>query len=77
KVHNHGTWATAAVGMTGYVIDDQELVEQALYGLDKSGKAGFLRQVDELFSPQGYYTEGPYYQRYALLPFITFAKAIQ
>ncbi|MFY8328387.1 alginate lyase family protein [Pseudoalteromonas sp. ZZD1] len=77
KVHNHGTWATAAVGMTGYVIDDQELVEQALYGLDKSGKAGFLRQVDELFSPQGYYTEGPYYQRYALLPFITFAKAIE
>ncbi|MDN3379768.1 MULTISPECIES: alginate lyase family protein [unclassified Pseudoalteromonas] len=76
KVHNHGTWATAAVGMTGYVIDDQKLVEQALYGLDKSGKAGFLRQVDELFSPQGYYTEGPYYQRYALLPFITFAKAI-
>ncbi|MCQ8878585.1 heparinase II/III family protein [Pseudoalteromonas shioyasakiensis] len=77
KVHNHGTWATAAVGMTGYVLDEQELVEQALYGLDKSGKAGFLRQVDELFSPQGYYTEGPYYQRYALLPFITFAKAIE
>ncbi|MGO2477147.1 MAG: heparinase II/III domain-containing protein [Pseudoalteromonas sp.] len=77
KVHNHGTWATAAVGMTGYVLDDQEMVEQALYGLDKSGKGGFLKQLDELFSPAGYYTEGPYYQRYALLPFITFAKAIE
>lgn len=77
KVHNHGTWATAAVGMTGYVLDDKELVEQALYGLDKSGEGGFLRQLDELFSPAGYYTEGPYYQRYALLPFITFAKAIE
>lgn len=77
KVHNHGTWTTAAVGMTGYVLGEQEWVEQALYGLDKSGKGGFLRQLDELFSPQGYYNEGPYYQRYALMPFVTFAKVIQ
>jgi hypothetical protein len=77
KVHNHGTWTTAAVGMTGYVLGELEWVEQALYGLDKSGKGGFLRQLDELFSPQGYYNEGPYYQRFALLPFVTFAKAIQ
>jgi hypothetical protein len=77
KVHNHGTWTTAAVGMTGYILGEQDWVEQALYGLDKTGKGGFLRQLDELFSPQGYYNEGPYYQRFALLPFITFAKAIQ
>jgi hypothetical protein len=77
KVHNHGTWTTAAVGMTGYVMGEQEWVEQALYGLDKSGTGGFLRQLDELFSPEGYYNEGPYYQRYALMPFVTFAKAIQ
>lgn len=77
KVHNHGTWTTAAVGMTGYVLGEQEWVEQALYGLDKSGKGGFLKQLDELFSPQGYYNEGPYYQRYALMPFVTFAKVIQ
>ena len=77
KVHNHGTWTTAAVGMTGYVLAEPEWVEQALYGLDKSGKGGFLKQLDELFSPQGYYNEGPYYQRYALMPFVTFAKAIE
>ncbi|MBU2924431.1 heparinase II/III family protein [Colwellia sp. 1_MG-2023] len=77
KVHNHGTWTTTAVGMTGYVLDEPEWVEQALYGLDKSGTGGFLRQLDELFSPQGYYNEGPYYQRYALMPFVTFAKVIQ
>lgn len=75
-IHNHATWATCAVGMTGYVLGEQEWVEKALYGSDKSGKGGFLRQLDELFSPQGYYNEGPYYQRYALLPFVTFAKAI-
>ncbi|MDT0602949.1 heparinase II/III family protein [Thalassotalea sp. W431] len=77
KIHNHGTWLTAAVGMTGYVLGELEWVEQALYGLDKSGKGGFLRQLDELFSPEGYYNEGPYYQRYALMPFVTFAKAIE
>nr|AHW45238.1 OalS17 [Shewanella sp. Kz7] len=77
KVHNHGTWATAAVGMTGFVLDKPELVETALLDLEKSGKGGFLRQLDELFSPDGYYNEGPYYQRYALLPFVTFAKAIE
>lgn len=76
KVHNHGTWATAGVGMAGYVMNEPEWVEKALYDLEKSGKGGFLRQLDELFSPQGYYNEGPYYQRYALMPFVTFAKAI-
>lgn len=77
KVHNHGTWATAGVGMAGYVMDEPEWVEKALYDLEKSGKGGFLRQLDTLFSPQGYYNEGPYYQRYALMPFVTFAKAIE
>ncbi|AWB65425.1 alginate lyase [Saccharobesus litoralis] len=76
KVHNHGTWATAAVGLTGYVLGEQDWVEKALLDLDKSGKGGFLRQMDELFSPEGYYNEGPYYQRYALMPFVIFAKAI-
>lgn len=77
KVHNHGTWATAAVGMTGYVLGDQSMVEKALYGLDLSGRGGFMRQLDELFSPTGYYSEGPYYQRYALMPFVLFADAIE
>ena len=77
KVHNHGTWATAAVGLTGYAIGDDEYVEQALMGLDKSGKAGFIKQMDVLFSPDGYYNEGPYYHRFALKPFIIFAQAVE
>jgi hypothetical protein len=77
RIHNHATWANAAVGMTGYVLRDRDLVDKALLGLDKSGKAGFLKQLDLLFSPDGYYNEGPYYQRYALLPFVVFAQAIE
>lgn len=77
KIHNHGTWATAAVGLTGYAIDRPDYVEKALLGLDLSGEGGFLRQMDVLFSPDGYYNEGPYYQRYALMPFVLFAQAIE
>lgn len=77
KIHNHATWAVAAVGMTGYVLRDQTYVDKALNGSRRDGSAGFLKQVDQLFSPDGYYEEGPYYQRYALAPFILFANAIQ
>ncbi|MBB6258474.1 hypothetical protein FHT05_003079 [Xanthomonas arboricola] len=77
KIHNHATWAVAAVGMTGYVLRDQALVDKALRGSGRDGKAGFLAQVDQLFSPDGYYAEGPYYQRYALAPFVLFANTIE
>lgn len=76
-MHNHGTWATAAVGMIAYVMGDKNLVDMALYGSNKDGKSGFIRQMDELFSPDGYFTEGPYYQRYAIWPFMVFAQVIQ
>ncbi|WP_316805588.1 heparinase II/III family protein [Pedobacter nototheniae] len=76
KIHNHGTWDIAAVGMTGYVLHKPEYVDMAIKGSNKDGKTGYLAQIDQLFSPDGYYTEGPYYQRYALLPFVIFAKAI-
>lgn len=43
---------------------------------DKDGRAGFLANLDEPFSPDGYYTEGPYYQRYAMYPFLIFAQGL-
>ena len=43
---------------------------------DKDGRAGFLANLDEPFSPDGYYTEGPYYQRYAMYPFLVFAQGL-
>jgi hypothetical protein len=76
RIHNHGTWAVAGVGMIGYVTGNKDWVERALYGSGKDGKTGFIKQIDNLFSPDGYFAEGPYYQRYALQPFIVFAQAI-
>ena len=76
RIHNHGTWAVAAVGMTGYVLGDRSYVEMSLYGLEGDGSAGFIRQLDLLLSPDGYYAEGPYYQRYALMPLVVFARSI-
>lgn len=76
-IHNHATWSTAGVGMAGYVCGKKEWVEMALKGSKKDGQSGFLKQIDDLFSPDGYYEEGPYYLRYAIHPFILFARAIQ
>ncbi|HHF3172092.1 TPA: heparinase II/III family protein [Vibrio alginolyticus] len=77
-VHNHGLWAVAAVGICGYAINDQDAVDKALYGLklDKVS-GGFLAQLDQLFSPDGYYMEGPYYHRFSLRPIYLFAEAIE
>ncbi|WP_299108946.1 alginate lyase family protein [uncultured Winogradskyella sp.] len=94
RVHNHSTWGNAAVGMIGLVMNDEELIDRALYGikdlkldtnekdddggyLNKDGKAGFLANIEEPFSPDGYYNEGPYYQRYAMYPFLIFAEGLQ
>jgi len=39
-------------------------------------KAGFLANLDFSFSPDGHFTEGPYYLRYAMTPFLLFAKSL-
>jgi hypothetical protein len=76
RIHNHGTWTVAAVGMAGLVMNDTGLVNMALYGTKKNKEGGFIRQLELLFSPDGYYMEGPYYARYALMPFFSFAQAL-
>jgi hypothetical protein len=75
-IHNHAVWACAGVGIVGIATDNKDYVDMALYGANKDKKAGFLAHLDGLFSPDGYYTEGPYYVRYALLPFYTFANSL-
>jgi hypothetical protein len=77
RIHNHGTWAVAAVGMIGYVMGEDHYVQQALHGSQLDGEGGFLAQLDLLFSPDGYYMEGPYYIRYAMMPFFFFAEAVE
>jgi hypothetical protein len=76
-IHNHGVWACAGVGIVGIATNNKEYVDMALYGTNKDGKSGFLAQMNGLFSPDGYYTEGPYYVRYAILPYYLFANALQ
>jgi oligo-alginate lyase len=94
RVHNHSTWGAAAVGMIGLVMQDEELINRALYGIEDNSlqtdavdndggtirvegqEAGFFANLNEPFSPDGYYTEGPYYQRYAMYPFLIFAQAL-
>lgn len=73
RMHNHGTWQDAAVGTIGLALGDRDLVMRSLYGTDLSGEhGGLLQQIDELFSPDGYYLEGAVYQSFALIPFLKY-----
>lgn len=94
RVHNHSTWGNVAVGMIALAMDDDSLLQRALYGLkdvsigpnlkdddggyiNRGSEIGFYANLKEPFSPDGYFTEGPYYQRYASYPFLIFAQALQ
>ena len=66
--------------LNGFKDDDFDPDEKDNDGgyIRKDGqKIGFYANVDEPFSPDGYFTEGPYYQRYASYPFLIFAQALQ
>lgn len=77
-VHNHGIWSVAAAAISGYALEDDSLVEKALYGLKgDSASGGFFAQLSQLFSPDGYYIEGPYYHRFALRPLLLLAEVIE
>lgn len=64
----------------GLPIDKSKLDERdndgGLIHSEGQETAGFLAQLDESFSPDGYFTEGPYYLRYAIFPFLQFSKAL-
>ena len=78
RMHNHGTWLDAAVGTIGLALGEKDYVSRALYGTDLSGEhGGLLQQIDELFSPDGYYLEGAVYQSFALIPFLKFGFLIR
>ncbi len=95
RIHNHSTWANAAVGMIALAMKNDSLLNKALYGLQNDGidpnefdndggfikkegvtTAGFLAQMDLSFSSDGYFSEGPYYLRYSIFPFLVFSHAL-
>ncbi len=54
RIHNHSTWANAAVGMIGLVMKDEALINRALYGLDASKNQLNERDDDGgLIRPEG------------------------
>ncbi|MDG3086331.1 heparinase II/III family protein [Vibrio hannami] len=76
RIHNHGIWAVAAVGICGLAVGKREYMDMSVYGLENNGTGGFLAQISQLFAPSGYYMEGPYYHRYAIRPLCVFAEVI-
>lgn len=77
-IHNHGMWASGAVGIAGLATGRADWVDLAIHGRQGDDvSAGFLAQLSALFSPSGYYEEGPYYQRFAIQPMLLFAEALE
>ncbi len=83
RIHNHGMWAVAAVGICGIVVNKKEYLDMAVFGMEnfekgkrEMGPGGFLAQISELFAPSGYYMEGPYYHRFAIRPLCVFAEVL-
>ncbi|MGX9521038.1 heparinase II/III domain-containing protein [Vibrio mediterranei] len=76
RIHNHGVWAVAAVGICGLAVNRREFLEKSVFGLENNGTGGFLAQITQLFAPSGYYIEGPYYHRYAIRPLCVFAEVL-
>lgn len=83
RIHNHGMWAVAAVGICGLAVNKREYLDMAVFGLDnfklgkkEMGPGGFLAQISQLFAPSGYYMEGPYYHRFAIRPLCVFAEVL-
>ncbi|MGR5398500.1 heparinase II/III domain-containing protein [Vibrio harveyi] len=76
RIHNHGIWAVAAVGICGLAIGKPEYLDMSVYGQDRDDTGGFLAQISQLFAPSGYYMEGPYYHRYAIRPTCVFAEVV-
>ncbi|MBT5270111.1 MAG: chondroitin lyase, partial [Candidatus Marinimicrobia bacterium] len=77
RIHNHGMWSSASVGMIGLAMGNDEYVNRAIFGTKNNGTGGFLAQLEHLFSPDGYYMEGAYYVRYAIRPLLFFAEALE
>ncbi|NND00401.1 MAG: chondroitin lyase, partial [Gammaproteobacteria bacterium] len=77
RIHNHGLWAVAAVGICGLAIGEDKYVDMSVNGLDGTAETGgFLAQLNNLFAPSGYYMEGPYYHAFAITPVCLFAEAL-
>jgi hypothetical protein len=77
RIHNHGLWAVAAVGICGLAIGEEKYLDMSINGLDGTSETGgFLVQLSNLFSPSGYYLEGPYYHAFAITPVCLFAEAL-
>ena len=58
-------------------FDPNEKDDDGGYIRKEGQEIGYFANVNEPFSPDGYFTEGPYYQRYASYPFLILAQALQ
>ena len=71
-VHNIQCWKNSAVGMAGFLLDDHDLIHEAIYNPDR----GFVRQMEEGVGPDGQWWEGAWgYHFYTLMALWSLTEA--
>ncbi|MDR9828802.1 heparinase II/III family protein [Vibrio sp. FNV 38] len=68
---------TALYGLEEDGIDPNDRDDDGGFIKAEGDGEGFIANLEHPFSPEGYFTEGPYYQRYALYPFLAFAIGME
>ena len=73
-VHNIQCWNNAAIGLTGYLISDDNLINLAVHDEDN----GFIKNLEDGLTPEGlWYERSPSYHFYALRPIHILAEALK
>lgn len=71
RFHNIQCWHNAAVGLAGYLMDDQDMVAEAI-----DGARGYHAQLRHMVNQDGQWAEGSWgYHFYALEPLLALAEA--
>lgn len=76
-INNDDFVKRALYGSSAKVAEGQHDNDGGLIQHAGQEKAGFLAQIDGLFSPDGLYSEGAYYHRYGVYPFLIFAASLE
>ncbi len=68
---NYNAWLIAAIGLVGYALDDQALIERSI-----DGDTGFCAHLSAAVLPDGFEYEGtPYYHNFVALAYAILAEA--
>lgn len=75
--NNWQSWHNSAIGLVGFLLGDQALINEAINGTTRNNTAiwGFKRQICELADSDGFWNEGTGYSHYVMYAYILLAES--